>query len=124
MKHKPIIYIASPYTKGDPCMNTHFQMQVFNKLLVDNIVTPYIPLWTHFQHTLYPQPYHMWIKYDNEIIRIMDGCIRLNADIVELGYFMEDSTGADAEKALFIKLGKPVFSSIEQCYAWTEARRG
>ena len=72
MKHKPVIYIASPYTKGDPCINTHFQMRIFNKLLIDDIVTPYIPLWTHFQHTLYPQPYHMWIKYDNEIIRVMD----------------------------------------------------
>ena len=35
---KPVVYIASPYTKGDVAMNTHFQCKVFDRLLSDGKV--------------------------------------------------------------------------------------
>jgi len=53
---KLVIYIASPYTSGDVAMNTHFQCKVFDELLSDGRVIPIAPLWSHFQHTVFPRP--------------------------------------------------------------------
>jgi hypothetical protein len=30
---RPTVFIASPYTKGDVAMNTHFQCKIFDQLL-------------------------------------------------------------------------------------------
>ena len=64
---KPIVYIASPYTKGDVAVNTYFQCEVFDKILSDGRSLPVAPLWSHFQHTVFPRPYEDWIRYDQEI---------------------------------------------------------
>jgi hypothetical protein len=54
MIKKPIVYIASAYTKGDPAVNVHFQCKIFDELLGDGVVWPYAPLVSHFQHTVFP----------------------------------------------------------------------
>lgn len=117
-KQKPTVFIASPYTKGDQAMNTHFQCLVFDKLLSDNIVLPIAPLWSHYQHTLFPRPYEDWIKYDQAMLRLYDCCLRLEANIPSVGYKMNESSGADAEVETFRKMNKPVFFSIEEVYTW------
>ena len=114
--NKPMVYVASPYTKGDPCINTNFQMRVFDQMLSDGIVTPYVPLWSHFQHTAFPRPYQDWIQYDNAIIPRLDALVRLDA--VAPGYFERESSGADREVELARSLGLPVFFSIEELYEW------
>ena len=53
--NKPIVYIASPYTKGDVSINVHFQCKIFDELMDDGIVFPVVPLWSHFQHTIFPR---------------------------------------------------------------------
>lgn len=113
---KPIIYIASPYTKGDPCVNTHFQCKVFDQLMNDGVVWPFIPLLTHFQHTVFPRHYQDWIDYDLALLRCFDGCIRLNATNEEMDYSVSESSGADGEVQAFLNMEKPVFYSIEECY--------
>lgn len=115
---KPFIYIASPYTKGDPCINARFQCETFDRLLGDGLVTPYAPLISHFQHTMFPRPYQDWIQYDLDIIPHFAACLRLAAKYEPLGYSEDRSTGADGEIALFTKLGKPVFYSIADLYGW------
>lgn len=115
---KPFVYIASPYTKGDPCVNTHVQLQMFDLLMDDGLVWPYTPLWSHFQHTCRPRPYKDWIEYDNAIIERMDACLRIDAEVPRLGYHVSESRGADREVALFTKLGKPVFYSVDDLYEW------
>ena len=117
---KPFIYVASPYTKGDPCINTHFQCKIFNQLMNDGVVLPYIPLWSHFQHTLMPRPYTDWIEYDKAIIPRLDAVLRLNADLPEFDYFEDKSSGADGEVALAQELGLPVFYSVEELYEWAK----
>ena len=117
---KPTVYIASPYSKGDPAINTHFQCLVFDQLLTDGHVLPVAPLWSHFQHTLFPRPYEDWIKYDQAMLRLYDCCLRLSASIPELNYEQHDSSGADAEVNAFLLLGKPVFYSISELYDWYE----
>ena len=115
---KPVAYIASPYTRGDVAMNTHFQCRVFDRLLTDGKVIPIAPLWSHFQHTVMPRPYKDWVEYDQSLLHLYDCCIRLTASLPDQSYTQSESSGADAEVATFRRLGKPVFQSIESLYEW------
>ncbi|MEE9398392.1 MAG: hypothetical protein V3V31_15425 [Methylococcales bacterium] len=54
---KPTVYIASPYSKGDPAANAHFQCKIFDELLSSGLVLPVAPLWSHFQHMMFPRLY-------------------------------------------------------------------
>lgn len=121
---RPTVFIASPYTRGDPAINTHFQCKVFDRLLSDKRVLPVAPLWTHFQHILFPRPYQDWIDYDQEMLRLYDSCLRLDAELTEPPYIQRESLGADAEVEAFRKFGKPVFFSIEGLYEWVATREG
>ncbi len=117
---RPIIYIASPYSKGDQAINTHFQCKIFDILMTDGKVWPIAPLWSHFQHTVYPRNYQDWIDYDKALLKLYDGCLRLNAEQKEMGYFEDRSSGADGEVEYFRAVGKPVFYSIESLYLWLD----
>lgn len=119
---RPVVYIASPYTKGDPAINTHFQCEIWNRLMDDGVVWPVAPLWSHFQHTMYPRKYEDWVAYDLALIPRYDACLRLKSEYSRTGYSEEKSTGADNEVAEFKRLGKPVFYSIEELYAWAKNR--
>lgn len=121
---KPVVYIASAYTRGDVAINVHFQCKVFNRLLGDGKVLPIAPLWSHFQHTLFPRPYQDWIDYDQALLRLYDCCLRLTVEHQNLSYTQHESSGADAEVETFEKAGKPVFTSIEQLYAWVDEAKG
>jgi hypothetical protein len=117
---KPIIYIASPYTRGDVAMNTHFQCKIFNQMLDDGKAWPVAPLWSHFQHTIFPRPYQDWIKYDQAMLHLYDACVRLTAKVEQAGYEQSESKGADGEVDTFKKLNKPVFTSLEELYRWID----
>lgn len=117
---KPLIYIASPYTKGDPCINTYCQMKMFNELLDDGIVIPYIPLLSHYLHTAFPRPYKDWINYDLEMLRIFNACLRINAEYAPMDYKVTESSGADGEEKYFRDHGRPVFYSKEELYDWVK----
>lgn len=124
---KPYIYLASPYSNGDPSINTHFQVDQFNLMLNDGIVIPYIPLTSHFLHVMCPRPYKDWIDYDLSVIRTMcfDACLRLNVKHVFAHqvsstevYVQKESSGADGEEKLFRELGLPVFYNYTELYDW------
>ena len=117
---KPIIYIASPYTKGDPAINARFQCLVFDELMADGIVWPYAPLWSHFQHSIFPRHYQEWIDYDLALLPRFDACLRLNAHFTPLNYTQSQSSGADGEEKLFRELGKPVFYNKTDLYLWVQ----
>ena len=123
---KPLIYLASPYTRGDPALNTHFQCLVFDRLLTDGIITPFMPLWSHFQHMIKPRPYQDWIDYDLEVLHHCDGLIRLEARVTQLSrgvfYRQYESPGADGEVDFMKQLGKPVFTSVEDCYEYFQRK--
>ncbi len=118
---KPIVYIASPYTRGDVAVNTHFQCQVFNQLMDEGKVWPVAPLWSHFQHTIFPRPYQDWIDYDKALLKLYDACLRVNPNYPYLNYSETQSSGADGEVAYFNSVGKPVFYSIEELYTWVDS---
>lgn len=117
---KPIVYIASPYTKGDVAMNTHFQCKIFDKILADGKAWPIAPLWSHFQHTLFPRRYQDWIDYDQALLHLYDACLRLTAELDHVVYKQHESSGADGEVKTFRELGKPVFGTIEELYLWID----
>jgi hypothetical protein len=119
---KPIVYIASPYTRGDVAINTHFQCEVFDRLMSDGKVWPVAPLWSHFQHTVFPRPYQEWIDYDQALLHLYDACLRLAAEIPHLNYKQWESNGADNEVKTFQRLSKPVFHSVADLYAWVDQR--
>lgn len=104
-------------------MNTHFQCRVFDTLLSDQIVTPFVPLWSHFQHLQFPRSWEDWTAYDLEICDHCDAVIRLNANLPEHKYLVEESRGADGEVEHFRKQDKPVFYSIQECYDWAMGRK-
>ncbi len=120
---KPTVFIASPYTKGDPVMNANFQCRIFDRLLREKLVLPVAPLWTHFQHVVFPRHYQDWIDYDQEMLTLYDCCLRLDAELPELDYRQHESSGADAEVESFRRLGRPVFFSIEELYQWVAASK-
>lgn len=117
---KKTVYIASPYSQGDVAINAHFQCAIFDKLLTDGKVLPVAPLWSHFQHLLFPRPYEEWIRYDQEMLPLYDCCLRLSAVNETVNYRQDHSSGADAEVNAFEKMGKPVFYSIDDLYAWVD----
>lgn len=87
-------------------------------MMNDGVVFPFVPLWSHFQHTVFPRPYIDWIEYDLALLDRFDACVRLNADLPHLEYFESESSGADGEVEVFRKLDKPVFFSLQDCYDW------
>jgi hypothetical protein len=115
---KPIVYIASPYTKGDPAINTHCQLRAFHELMDDGIVWPVVPLLSHFLHIQKPRKYQDWIDYDLALLDRYDACYRINAEVADLDYCVTDSSGADGEVARFKAMGKPVFYDLEALYVW------
>jgi hypothetical protein len=89
--------------------------------MTDGKVWPVAPLWSHFQHTIFPRAYRDWIEYDRALLHLYDACLRLDAYLPELAYREWRSSGADGEVEYFMSLGKPVFFAVEELYRWAEA---
>lgn len=105
------VYIASPYSKGDIAANVHLQMETANTLI--NLgFCPFVPLLTHFQHLMFPQPYEIWLAQDTEWVKACDCLLRLGGE----------SNGADREVKYMISLGKPVFYSIDELEDYYDKR--
>ena len=121
MNKKPFIYIASPYTLGDPGINSHYSCKVFDDLMNVGRIWPVAPLWSHLQHLICPRPYKDWLEYDRAMIPLLDGCLRIDIDMPKLNYFQSESAGADEEVALFKELGKPVFHDTNDMYRWVDS---
>lgn len=96
------VYVAGPYTKGDPCENTHNMIMAGNKLLDAGLI-PFLPLLSHFWHTVTPRHYEDWMKIDFAFIPSCDVMLRLPGE----------SSGADREEAEAKRLGIPIFYGID-----------
>ena len=109
---KPLVYISSPYTMGDPLKNVDFQHEVWERLRASGLCTPVAPLWSHYQHQHSPLSWQEWIDYDLEIVARCDYLLRLDA--IDVGYFQRLSAGCDAEVAHAEKLGLLIFTDVEE----------
>lgn len=117
-KELPWVYIASPYTKGDPAINVRSSMMFFNNLLESQLCVPICPLWAHFQHLSYPHPYETWADYSINLASRCDAMLRAPAICSRLGYLVTESKGADEEEAYFKRIGRPVFTSLPPLESW------
>jgi hypothetical protein len=104
MKYK-YIYVAGPYSQGDPVLNTRKAIEVGNELVELGFV-PFIPHVTLLWHLVIPHDVDYWYKYDNEWIKKCDALFRLEGG----------SYGADQEIKLAHELGIPVFFSISELF--------
>jgi hypothetical protein len=104
------VYLAGPYTKPDPVLNTRNAI-LFGAMLRDTYgVRVFVPHFTHFEHFLVPQPYEHWLKVDLDWLPLCDVLYRMSGE----------SSGADAEVEAARAMGKPVVFDIHQFDAWRE----
>lgn len=115
---KPVVYIASPYTKGDMALNVRYQMEIWDKLYGEGHVLPVAPLWSHFQHLTFPRGYEEWLRYCLQTIPRYDACFARDAEYGPLNYEMTESSGRAREISWFQELGKPVFADFASLYDW------
>lgn len=100
---KPKIYIASPYTLGDVAVNVRNQIEAAHKLMNAGFV-PFVPLYSHFHHMMFPRPYSEWLDLDLEFLPVCDAVLRLPGE----------SKGADVEVERAKELGIPIYHSITE----------
>jgi hypothetical protein len=85
MKH---LYLAGPYTKPDPIINTNAAINVATILLDRQLWVPHVPHLTLLWHMVTPRPIDYWYNLDIEHMRKCDAFCRLPGE----------STGADREQ--------------------------
>lgn len=102
MAKKKKVYVAGPYSGGQPVLNTRKAIEVGDQLADEGFV-PFIPHLNHFWHYLKPRGYDFWLNYDIEWLKVCDVLLRIPGD----------SPGADKEVSLANDLGIPVYDSIE-----------
>jgi len=100
------VYVAGPYSKGDPVINVRTAIDAANRLL-ELGYAPYIPHLTMFWHLVYAQPYEKWLELDFEWIKQCDILLRLPGE----------SSGADREVVVALENGLDVYYSIEDIIA-------
>lgn len=98
------IYIASPYTNGDPVANVGRQVFEANRI-IDAGHTPLAPLvLSHLLHLTKPRSYQAWIAFSERLLEKADAVIRLEGL----------SDGADREVLLAESFGLPVYASLDE----------
>jgi hypothetical protein len=103
------IYVASPYSIGDPLANVLRQIDAGEELINAGFY-PYLPLLSHYQDIVFPHDYETWMRLTGAWLSVCDALLRLPGE----------SPGADREVALARKLGIPVFYSIAELIAATQ----
>lgn len=104
MRYNKVVYLASPYTKGDCAVNVRESILVADKLASLGFI-PRWPLSSHFWHMIIPHEYEFWMELDYAEILKCDYLLRLPGE----------SSGADAEVKFALACGIiPVFYSIEE----------
>lgn len=99
------IYIAGPYSKPDPVLNTNRAIAIATELLHKGH-HPFVPHLTMFWNVMRPTiTYEQWMEYDFAWVKMCDVVLRIPGL----------SPGADREVVLAASLHIPVvFGEVEQ----------
>ena len=116
---KPLVYLISPFTKGDQFSNARFQMQMFLRLQNDGIVLPFSPLAMCAVQLVEPKTWQWWMRYDLAMLARCDAAFVCAEDPARLW----NSEGALTECRMCVETNKPRFEKIEDLYAWAEKWR-
>lgn len=105
---RPLVYLAGPYTRPDPVLNTHETIRFASKLLDEGLVTPFVPHLTLLWHLVSPREVDFWYDYDLAVLARCDALLRIEGE----------STGADKEVAFAVERGIPVFYDAAGLWLW------
>ena len=97
------VYVAGPYTQGDPVINTHAACQDAIDLMEAGFAV-FCPHLSHFLHFLRPQAYDFWIEQDLEWLGACDCILRRPGP----------SSGADGEVERALEIEMPIFGSVAE----------
>lgn len=89
------LYLAGPYTRPDPIINTHAALQVATILFERKLYVPHIPHLTLLWHMVTPRPIAFWYDLDEHHLMRCEAFVRLPGE----------STGADLEAEAANRLG-------------------
>lgn len=107
-QHRPRVYVAGPYSNGDPQTNTDNAIDWADKI-VDLGGDPWIPHLSHYRHARHERPYRFWIEEDLRWLEVCDCLFR----------FPGKSSGAENEiKVMREKHHRPVFYDLEALEKW------
>lgn len=109
---RPLVYVAAPYTRPDPVLNTHIIIAEVDEIVNDGVVTPFVPHLTLLWHLVRPRPLEFWYAYDLATLARCDAVLRLPGE----------STGADREVQFASAKGLPIFYDRTSLYAWATSR--
>lgn len=97
-----LVYIAGPYTNGDPVKNTRdataVGLHIFGRTGA-GVIIPHLNL---LAHAMFPEPPEYWYEFD---LRILERCTHLLR-------LPGESFGADREVERAHELGIPVFADL------------
>lgn len=93
----PLVYLAGPYSKPDPVLNTHQMLKIADAILEAGFV-PLVPHLSLAWHLVSPKPYREWLEYDRQLMLRCDLVLRVPGE----------SHGAAQELELAWSKGIPV----------------
>jgi len=102
VKRIETVYIAGPYSGGDVEDNVRAAMHAAHAVM-DLGVVPFVPHLCHFLHGLRERGYEEWMNFDFVWLDRTDALLRIPGV----------SPGAEREVLRMLKLGRPIFHSIE-----------
>lgn len=97
------VYIAGPYSKPDPAVNTAIAMQIWHSL-DERGYAAFCPHLSHFLHIAKAKPYDRWLWQDMVWLYQCQAVLR----------FEGESSGADKEIEAAKEAGIPVFYSLDE----------
>ena len=98
-----IIYISSPYSKGDISENIRRACFAGDEILKRGH-TPLVPHLSHLWHLISPKSWGIWLRIDLTLLSMCDALLRLNGE----------SKGADLEVAEAEKLCMIIYYNLEE----------
>lgn len=104
---KALVYVAGPYSTGDPVLNTRRAAEAglrIHEATGAGVLIPHVTLLTH---AMFPRDLDYWYRFDLAQVDHCTHMVRLPGP----------STGADGEVAYAEKLGIPVFCDVDQLIA-------
>lgn len=107
---RPLVYVAGPYTYGDPVLNTRRAINAAEGLLRNGLVTPVVPHLSMFWHLVHPRDLDWWYDYDVALLARCDALFRLAGE----------SIGADREVAFAAERSIPTFTDAGPLESWAK----
>ena len=107
MREKPWIYVAGPYSLGDPVQNTRRALWVADQLAGMGVV-PIVPHLSLTWDLVFPKPPSFWYAYTLELLKRCDAIYRVPGK----------SRGADDEMAYAEQAGKVLITDEAELFKW------